>query len=353
MKSIFLKFTAFFVFTLFMSSCDDWTKTESLEINEADIKKDNPELYRKYIENLRQYRKTDHMLTYVWFDNSTKVPVSRGQHINVIPDSVDVISLLHPDNLNQRELDEINEVRERGTKIIYTISYSNIESQYKIKLETESEKQDPVDSEGDPQVDGFLAFCAQYMDENLKFVDKFNYDGLAVHYEGIHTNHMSEEAKAEYLARQEVFTSKVSGWVANKGDKMFVFEGKPQNLVDRSFLEQSSYIVLREFLATSGDTFDYAMRMAAVSGVPTDRFILAVSSISLDPNDKKTGRFVDSLNRPTIPAISALGDWIASQYGKPRIGLGIYNVQYDFYNTKQIYKYTREAISIMNPGPKN
>lgn len=109
--------------------------------------------------------------------------------------------------------------------------------------------------------------------------------------------------------------SKVRAWVADKGDKMFVFEGKPQNLVDKSVLEQTSYIVLREFAATSGDTFDFAMRMAGVAGVPTDRFILAVSAIPLDPNDKNTGRFVDSSNKPTIPAITGAADWIASYYG--------------------------------------
>lgn len=74
------------------------------------------------------------MLTYVWFDNNNaKTPASRGEHINVVPDSVDVISLLHPDNLNERELKEIDEVRERGTKVIYTISFSNIEVLYKAK----------------------------------------------------------------------------------------------------------------------------------------------------------------------------------------------------------------------------
>ena len=362
MRTILLKFTAFFVLALFISSCDDWTETESLHINEADVKKDNPELYKEYLENLRKYRNLNHMLTYVWFDNNNvKTPASRGEHINVVPDSVDVISLLHPDNLNERELKEIDEVRERGTKVIYTISFSNIEALYKAKVDSEPAPEKGSESgedegegeEPEPEVDGFLAFCAEYMDYNLSLVSKFNYDGLAVYYEGKLPNHMQEEEKAIYFARQEAFMSKVRAWVVDKGDKMFVFEGKPQNLVDKSVLEQTSYIVLREFAATSGDAFDFAMRMAGVDGVPTDRYILAVSAIPLDPNDKNTGRFVDSSNKPTIPAITGAADWIASYYGKPRLGLGIYNVQYDFYNTKQIYQYTREAISTMNPAPKN
>ena len=37
-------------------SCDDWTDVESISIKQPGIEEQNPELYTKYLENLRQYK---------------------------------------------------------------------------------------------------------------------------------------------------------------------------------------------------------------------------------------------------------------------------------------------------------
>ena len=34
-------------------------------------------------------------------------------------------------------------------------------------------------------------------------------------------------------------------------------------------------------------------------------------------------------------------------------GIGIMNVQYDYFNSSMIYRYTKEAIDMLNPSPKN
>ena len=64
---------------------------------------------------------------YAWFDNSEKKSVSRAQHLVDLPDSLDVVSLLCPDNLSDWEIREMSEIQmEKGTKVIYDISFDSI-----------------------------------------------------------------------------------------------------------------------------------------------------------------------------------------------------------------------------------
>ena len=47
-------------------SCDDWTDVERISIKQPGIEEQNPELYTKYLENLRQYKAdTEHNLSYM------------------------------------------------------------------------------------------------------------------------------------------------------------------------------------------------------------------------------------------------------------------------------------------------
>ena len=89
-------------------SCDDWTDVESISIKQPGIEEQNPELYTKYLENLRQYKAdTEHKKVYAWFDNSEKNPASRAQHITSLPDSIDIVGLMCPSELATFEKEEI------------------------------------------------------------------------------------------------------------------------------------------------------------------------------------------------------------------------------------------------------
>lgn len=41
---------------LALSACSDWTETESIDLGQPDITNQNPELYAKYLQNLREYK---------------------------------------------------------------------------------------------------------------------------------------------------------------------------------------------------------------------------------------------------------------------------------------------------------
>ena len=339
-----------------VTACDDWTEPESLSIERPDISGDNPELYARYLENLNAYKASDHKVVYAWFDNSVKVPVTRAHRMDAIPDSVDIVSLLHPDGLCERELAEMKTLREKGTKVIFTFDYDRIEALWKASQAPDPEPEpEPTSTEGDgePAADGFLAFLAEHTDAALKLVDKYGYDGAAVHYTPLDTHYMEEAERVKQTARQALFTTRLKTWAAAHADKLFVYEGDPQWLIDKSLLGLSRYIVLRKMTATTPYMLSQSVLMALREGVPADRFIVAVAPVSTDPNDPTTGRFAGADGQLTLRALTEAAAWVtAPEAGFTKAGLGIYNIQDDFYNTTLIYKYTREAIDIMNPSPQ-
>ena len=158
--------TAFSVLAL--SACSDWTDTESLNLNQPDITDQNPELYARYLQNLREYKNSDHKVVYAWFDNSEKIPFSRGQHISDTPDSLDVISMMYPAELAEFELADMQTVRTKGTKVVYTISFDKIQKEYTEKVKEGTE------------TGTFDTYLKSELDKQIGYAG--NFDGLIAEY---------------------------------------------------------------------------------------------------------------------------------------------------------------------------
>jgi hypothetical protein len=352
---------ALFAAAIIFSSCEDWTEQESLTIKQANIAEQNPELYAQYLTNLKAYKNSDHKTSYAWFDNSIKTATSPAHHLASIPDSIDIVVLMHPDSLSDQEIAEMKSIREnKGTKIIYNISYPDIEKLYDATVAAELDKaatgavKDPsIAIESPTQKAGFTDFLNTRVDNALAIDDKYNYDGISVRYDSKSTVYMADTIKEKYLGYQQAFFGKISLWITSHKDKMFVYEGKPQYLADKAILHSSKYIVLRTEDAAALNDLTLSARMAIADGVPTDRFVVCVSTYPLDATDLKTGRFFDSEGK-SLSALSQAAVWVSMpEPDFTKAGLGIYNIQNDYYNTSLIFKYTREAIVTMNPSPKN
>lgn len=356
LKHILTTFLLGLAAAAFVTACDDWTEPDTLDIVKPGLPQDHPALYARYLESLRAYKISDHKVVYAWFDNSVKVPVTRAHRMDAIPDSVDIVSLLHPDGLCRRELDEMKTLREKGTRIVFTYSYHEIESLWEASQTPDPEPGIPdgtQDDAVDTQPDGFLEFLAERTNAALKLVEEYGYDGLAVNYTPLDTHYMEAPECGKQLARQQLFVGLLKTWIETHADKLFVYEGDPAWLIDKSLLQQCRYIVLHNTGATTSYMLSRSVLMALREGVPTDRFIVGVAPVSPDPNDPTTGRFADADGKLSLRALTEAAAWVtAPEAGYTKAGLGIYDIQNDFYNTTRIYKYTREAIAIMNPSPE-
>lgn len=318
---------------LALSACSDWTDTESINLEELGIAEQNPEQYAKYLKNLQEYKNSDHKVVYGWFDNSEKVPFSRGQHISDVPDSLDAVIVMTPE-LAAFEIEDIASVHEKGTKVLYSISYDNILKEYTDKVKEGTE------------TGTFSAYLAAELSRLIALEAPF--DGIVAEYRGKNPIYMSETDKAEAKANQDAFFGVIENWKNSNAGKRLVFQGYPANLIGQSVLASCEHIILITTDVTDAAQLGIeALQALIAEGVPADRFIVSASTVSLDTTDKTTGYY------NSLRALSEAAYWVTEPSAEfTKAGLAIENMQNDYYNATNVYQYVREAINIMNPAPK-
>lgn len=342
LKNIFvalLSLTTAFTF----QSCSDWNEvtpeTPNYELN----KDKDPEGYKDYLKNLNEYRELNHKYIYTWFDNSEKATTARYQHIDNVPDSVDVVILTHPDNLVERELKEIAAVREKGTKVVYSIDFDGIKKNYTALLEEEALKEDPQEID---RVD----YITKTLQSAFKLADKFNYDGVVLGYVGKSSLHMEEDVKNEYMLDEQLFVNFAKAWVNGHADKLVVFSGAPQNLLDRTILASCKHIIVDVSTARNESALLYQVALAGGEDIPSDRYIVAAQLPSFDPEKPEVGYWSSG-----EPSLVATANWATGNFSYTVAGIAIIDIKNDYYTSdkkKRIYDYSRKAINILNPSLK-
>ncbi len=351
LKKLFPCLLGISLILLYTVSCD-YSDPEKIEVNRPRISETSPELYQQYLENLRAYKASAHKVMIVSFNNQESA--NPAYRIDAIPDSVDYVSLMYPAELNASELEQIDAVRtDKGTKFIFTIHYDSIRLKYNDKVQQretliKSLEEGAKKPEALPSFDSYLT---ETLNAQLPLVNQFNYDGVCFGYNGKSTRHMTQEKLAEYAKHQNVFIGILKDWQVRNKDKDLFFEGKPQNLLDKSFLESCKYLIIPATDALSASQLDYHILLANAEGVPSDRYVVSVETPSLDPSDK-TGNWASGT------AIEGAAVYVTSEHENYNtIGLGVYHVGNDYYfgekSTQRVYDKIRSAINIINPSIKN
>ena len=161
--------------------------------------------------------------------------------------------------------------------------------------------------------------------------------------------YLDEEEKNEAIGLENDFIGIAKDWKERHSDKMLVLAGKPQNIVDQTIFGMASYIVIPCDDATTDSGVTFNVNMAAVQGVPSDKFVPFVSACSLDAADMKTGYWANS-----VSAMLGAARWVATAHTSFSVaGLAIDNVNNDYYHANFTYPNVRKAISIINPTVKN
>ena len=330
-----------FAANLAFISCDDWTDVESIDIKQPNIEEQNPELYTKYLENLHQYKESNHKQIYAWFNNSEKSPFSLAHHLKSLPDSIDAVSLNYPDNLSDWEIKEISDIQaKKGIKVIYDIDFDSIKIAYNRQQKVAVLETEPVAKE-------FEDFLMDSLQTALKLSQKYKYDGVCIGYTGKESTHMTETEKNEYIQNEILFMGIINDWQSRNSDKIMSFKGKTQNLYEKKFLKEYDIIFALGTEATNKDMLTYEYSLATGEGVPENCVGIIVSTPSLDSSDKITGYLGSDL------AIDKVAEWAAVPQGGQQVaGVGIYNVSNDYFYTDNDYKYTRKVIFTLNPSVK-
>ena len=338
-------------------ACSDWTEQESLPIDTPNIESENNALYQQYLENLRNYKKSYHQQLIGWFDNSNKASSSRAAHLEAVPDKVDIVALMYGDNLSDMERAEMQSIRvNKGTKVIYTIDYETFRQGIENRNnEISAQNEEGVLNNPEYELIPLLDFATElpgFLDAQLALLDNYGYDGLSIYYNGQSTMFMTEAQKAAQKALQDIVFDRINAVMNIHVDKLFIFEGRPDHLMDKEILRNFSYIVIRTNKASSVPDVTETVKNLLIKDVSTDNIVVCTSPYSTDSEDKTTGSIKDK-NGVLQPAIVELAHWVKTPDSFTKAGLGILRINDDYYNSDIDYKLTQEAIDIMNPSSKN
>ena len=330
-----------------LGSCDLFdTSVEPIEILEGDVARDNPELYAAYLENLRAYKASDHVLVYTWFNNAVEKPFSRSHHFTMIPDSVDYIAPMTPGSLPDWQREEMASIRsEKGTKFLYTIDFDAIKVAYNASME--------LDEDNEPTTAGFQEYLIESMQDAFTKFDSYAavYDGLALVYSGKGILHMTPSALKDYKANENLFLGLVNAWRGNHPDKEYTFIGRPQNVLDPAFFDNAKSLILNQGMqAGNPSAFDLFVWMSMGEGVPVDRFGMIAYTPTANPVDPtRKGYITDD-----IFLVDVMADWASTKHEDFKINsIALYDINEDYYtNPAKVYYHTRLAINTVNPAIK-
>ncbi|MFZ4861783.1 glycoside hydrolase family 18 [Sphingobacterium sp. Mn56C] len=316
------------------AACKKWTEPKPLDIASPDLEQQNPEIYGKYLEDLRAFKNNPHKINLGWFNNSKKNPTSQGDHFAVVPDSLDYLVLESPLALVDREVEAMQALLEKKqTKVLFEIDFNTIKSSYLM--------QDTLDIP-------FASFLKDTVTAILSATAKYPYQGLVVSYNGKDVNHLSEDETKQVQAEEDLFFDLIKPAHSTYAGKTLAFKGTPQYLFRKDMLTDYAFIILPTDAVLDLGGLSYAVLSASVAQVPTHRFVVLASMTSYKADEAKLGYFANGAR-----AALATAQWAAAvQQGIKIHGVGYKNLSYDYYNVLKSYQYSREAIQIINPAMK-
>lgn len=335
-----------------MTSCDDWTEPESVDINYGTI--DQAPDYQAYLESLRAYRASDHKKVYAWVSLPVTGPQNQSHRLTALPDSIDVVVIETPEEIHPTCVADIKSVRTtKAMEVIYCVDFDALKADYTALCEELAGQRDlltPDPETGEVTVPAeledpeFNDWMLAQLTAKLALVKSNNFTGVMFAFNGRSTSHMQPADLKVYMEQQLMFMSVASDWHQRNPDYTFDFMGYPQFVEDKSIFDEFRMLFLRQGLeATNSDLYTYYLTKAAEEGVPTEKLAMMSTFTSNDELDVTTGVFSDGSR-----AIDAIGAWANAN---PVCGIGIQLVQNDYFNAGT-YPAVRNAIQELNPSIK-
>ena len=116
----------------------------------------------------------------------------------------------------------------------------------------------------------------------------------------------------------------------------------------KSILSECKYIIVYAHHAVNLSQMSYLVHMGIVKDVPTDRFVIGVSTPYKTASGDAYGQFVDGTSSIIGAANWALG--ISDVF--TRVGISVDNIEKDYFNVARIYRTLKDAINIISPTVK-
>lgn len=315
--------------SLSLGSCDEWTEPRPIDLDYTTVE-DAPG-YEAYLEQLRNYRLSDHKPVYVWFTAPDGAPLGQSQRLSALPDSIDAVVIEGARDLHPVVVEDMAYISEKKhIRLLYSISFDKIMADYAELVETGK---------------GGTMTAADYLGATLdKELEVSHQDGFMFGFEGKSLHHLEADERAEQLLLQRTFFERIARLKTDHGVHCD-FAGQPQNVADPEWLSSFDLLFLTQGIdAVNADMFSFFMAMGAVEGIPAERLAMMSACPSADPEDQTTGFFHDG-----SAALPGFASWLRRSNSA---GAGIINVQSDYYNSTTTYSGVRAVIQALNPSAK-
>lgn len=313
---------------LSLTACNDWVKPEPLGVEVVSPKDVDPEAYQQYQERVRAYKKSDHKLVYVSWENSSEQPSLASDLVSYLPDSVDVVEVVNPE-LRHWLLADMKKTQEQfGTRFVVRISYDDIVVDW---TEEQGEKSQ---------------YIAGKVQSLLNIVKNYGYDGITVQYDGLLQTHLKDDELAALKEKEDSFLPLFVQWKAENPGKSIFFRGVPTRTIDHTLALEADAIIIPTLSAKSAAECDFEARNGSNGDFAGAKMLFEVSSIPTDATDTMTGRYTEG------DALPLVVEW--AQENNPEAytfaGLCIYHVEWDCLSPSGYYINTRKAMKHLNPN---
>ncbi len=297
-QNTIIRFFAAVVALVALTSCSDWTETESVEQQITGPRGQNPELWAQYTAALKAYKQSEHFLVYVRLHNSPADAGSERDFMRCLPDSLDIVSLTNSEHFSRFDAADMPLMREKGTKVLYQI-----------------------DCAGDQA--GRSDLTAR-LKKAVSTVSTYGLDGYS----------FTVDPTDASVAAQIVATLSA----AKKAGQLLVLEGNPSSLAaeDRARLD---YVVLDT--ETAEHAIEVRLRVLHAvnsAGIDPGRLLLATDlTASLFDEERVEHAAVEEMMRRVM------------EFG-PLAGLATYNIGGDYYHAGMNYRTVSTVIQTLNPS---
>ena len=325
------------------ASCKEWVTPQPMPIKTNSIQSTNPELYDQYCQAVRNYKKGDHKLMYISFDNSTENPVNGSQTFHYLPDSVDIVELIHPVmyDWTRQEMDELK--AKFNTRFVIRVSYEKFRCDLNGKTR--------------PKAD----VVADYLEEAekvLAFARQNDLDGITFEYEGKYQEHLTDSELKTLRKDQDEVMEPIVEWLERNDKKLFYFSGTPSKLLSdkdggenyRDIAVNATAIILPTISSLAVYDVEYIYRQVVepLDGVHNEfedcPMLVETATLPLVEGDAVTGQYYEGA------AIPLAADWVGTDTENNKAGLVILNAERDWNMGNNPYPVIHKAIKTMNPN---
>lgn len=306
-------------------ACEDWTMPESEVIQNVQDGSSTVVKTEEYWENLRAYRRSDHQLAFGWFGywNGGVGATTRGSLANA-PDSVDIFSVFgkYYYNLTPLQIEDMRYVQNvKGQKVVFTFLMQNVGLGF------------PNTPEG----------VIQYANALCDSVYKYDYDGIDLDYEPNYggAGYFSDKKEVARFVKE---LGKKLGPKSGTG-KMLILDGE-YDFILPEIVPYFDLAITQAYGNASFAALDGRWKKAKKLGWKPEQFLVTEEFQKY----ASTGGVPFTLpSGEKVPSLIGMAHWNPIDGRKG--GCGSFHMEFD-YNNYPDYKYTRQAIQIMNPAAK-